>query len=224
MLEKDLFAPIKESFESMGYTVKAEVNHLDVVIKKEEHYAAIELKTSLNTTVIAQAIKRQSIVDTVYIAIPTPTKQVFKSKTMKDKITILKRLSIGLIYVDVHQASIQIFLEPLINPIKRHQKKLVRLKEEFNQRQLSMNTGGVTKSKIMTVYKEHALIVLSTLKDEPKSARIIQNEVTFDKVYPILYKNYYGWFEKRGNGLYGLTPMGYQALLDYQEEIITLTR
>ena len=223
MLEKDLFKPIKLFFESLGYEVKAEVNHFDVVIKKEDQFVAIELKTSLNTTVIAQAIKRQSIVDSVYIAIPAPSKQVISSKTMKDKITILKKLSIGLIFVDVQKESVFIFLEPLIHPIKRHKKRLIRLKEEFNQRQLSMNTGGTSKSKIMTVYKEHALIILDALKDIPKTAKMIKDEVAFDKVYPLLYKNYYGWFQRIGQGLYTLTPLGKEALKIYQKEIEMIT-
>jgi len=224
VLEKELYAPIKKTFESLDYVVKAEVNHMDVVIQKEGTFAAIELKTSLNITVIAQAIKRQSIVDSVYIAIPLPTKKVRVSKTMKDKITLLKRLSIGLLLVDIDQQTVDIYVEPLVYPIKRPKKRLVRLKEEFNQRKLNINTGGSTKTKIMTVYKEHALIILHALKDGPKSAKMIQEKVSFKKVYPILYKNYYGWFERVGKGYYALTDLGKHALADYQHELDTLTR
>ncbi|MGA0351401.1 MAG: DUF2161 family putative PD-(D/E)XK-type phosphodiesterase [Acholeplasmataceae bacterium] len=224
MLEKDLFKPIKYFFETMNYEVKAEVKHMDVVIKKDEQFAAIELKTVLNITVIAQAVKRQSIVDTVYIAIPKPTKQVLSSKTMKDKITLLKRLSVGLLLVDADKNQVDIYLEPLVYPIKRHKKRLVRLKEEFNQRQLSINTGGASRTKIMTVYKEHALIILHALKETPKTAKIIKKEVAFNKVYPILYKNYYGWFQRLGQGLYALTPLGKKALTSYQKEIEILIK
>ena len=224
MLEKDLFEPIKYFFESMDYEVKAEVNHMDVVIKKEEQFTAIELKTVLNITVIAQAVKRQSIVDTVYIAIPIPTKKVLSSKTMKDKIAVLKRLSIGLLFVDLNNNHVDIHLEPLVYPIKRHKKRLVRLKEEFNQRQLMMNTGGASRAKIMTVYKEHALIILHALKETPKTAKTIREEVAFNKVYPILYKNYYGWFQRLGQGLYALTPLGKEAFRAYQKEIEILIK
>lgn len=220
--EVELYHPIKLFFESIGYVVKSEVNHIDVVCMKDEDYVAVELKTTLNITVIAQALKRQSILDSVYIVVPKPSKKVLASKTMKDKLMILKRTSLGLLFVDMNTLDVEVLIEPLINPLKRHKKRLIRLKQEFNQRQLSINIGGMSKQKIMTLYKEHALVILNALKDEPKSAKTIQKAVSFDGVYPILYKNYYGWFDRLGKGMYGITDLGKEALNQYHQEIITL--
>ena len=44
MKETHLFLPVKILFESMGFEVEAEIEHIDLVAKKKDRYIAIELK------------------------------------------------------------------------------------------------------------------------------------------------------------------------------------
>ncbi len=91
MKETHLFLPVKKLFESMGFEVEAEIEHIDMVVKKEDRYIAIELKKELNVQVIAQVLKRQTLTDEAYIATFKPTKKVMHSKIYKDKLLILKK-------------------------------------------------------------------------------------------------------------------------------------
>ena len=92
MKETDLFNPIQEHFQNLGYQVAAEVKHCDVVALKDEELLIIELKTSLNMTLITQAVKRQSISHQVYVAIPEPKK---RTRRFREQMTVLKRLGLG---------------------------------------------------------------------------------------------------------------------------------
>ena len=38
MKETHLFLPVKKLFESMGFEVEAEIEHIDIIAKKEERY------------------------------------------------------------------------------------------------------------------------------------------------------------------------------------------
>ena len=76
MLETDLYPPIKTYLELNGYQVNAEVKDCDIVASKENDIIVVELKTSINLTLLAQAVLRQSISDSVYIAVPIITRHI----------------------------------------------------------------------------------------------------------------------------------------------------
>ncbi len=46
MKETDLYLPVKELFEDLGYDVQAEVNEIDVLATKDNEFIIIELKKS----------------------------------------------------------------------------------------------------------------------------------------------------------------------------------
>ena len=68
--ESDLYQPIKIHLQTLGYEVKGEIKDCDIVAKKDEKLVIIELKLSLNITLLLQAVDRFSLSDTVYIAVP----------------------------------------------------------------------------------------------------------------------------------------------------------
>ena len=82
-----------------------------------------------------------------------------------------------------------------------------------------MNTGGVKGVKIMTAYKELALMILDAMKDGPKTSQYLKNYTNRDKTLSILQKNYYGWFERVSRGLYQLSDTGRLAIDEYQDVI-----
>lgn len=204
MKETDLYLPVKELFETLDYEVEAEIQHIDIVAKKESRYIAIELKKELNVHVIAQVLKRQVLTDEAYIAIPKPTKKVLSSITFKDKLLILKRLGIGLIFVD-KQAMIYKEAELIVPKKKEKNKK--RLIDTFHILN-NDNIGGSNNSKRMTLYKSQAMIIAKNLDSNCKKPAQIKKETMIDKTYSILYNNYYLWFEPIGNGMYQLTELG----------------
>ena len=75
MIETELSPPVKAYLEFHGYQVNCEVKDCDIVAIKGDELVIVELKTSVNLTLLVQATKRQSIGDCVYIAVPASAKK-----------------------------------------------------------------------------------------------------------------------------------------------------
>ena len=96
--ESDLYAPVCEYFESVGYTVQAEVKNCDLVAVKDSETIIAELKTSFCLKLVYQALERQSVSDLVYVVIPRPKKGA-KSTEWRNMLKLMKKLDIGIITV-----------------------------------------------------------------------------------------------------------------------------
>ncbi len=222
MIEKDLFKPIHDYFENLGYEVHGEVSHCDITAVKGDELKIIELKLHLNLELLIQAAKRQRISDSVYIAFPRPNYSLF-SKKWKDICYLIRRLGLGLILVSPYD-TVSIILEP--GPFDREKsrklnsKKSQILKNELKGRHGNYNTGGSTGEKIMTAYKENALFIAYCLKKyDSLSPKELRKLGTGNKTYSILNMNYYGWFEKKAKGIYYLNNEGKKYLKKYPELI-----
>src|SRR5690606_41643506 len=91
MKETDLFIPCKNLLKSMGFKVKGEINHLDLLAIKDDYLVAVELKTSISLKLIYQALERQKLVHKVYVALPFK-KLNLRSSSVKSFMMLLKRL------------------------------------------------------------------------------------------------------------------------------------
>lgn len=222
-MEKTLFPIIKAYLEAQGYEVKAEVLHADVVAKKEEQMLIIEMKTVFSVRLIYQGLKRMQMSDLVYLAIPKSTTSIRHSETFKEKETIVKRLGMGLILIDEKHHDVEVLFDPKPYHLKKQRQKQIKLLKEFNTRKTAMNIGGVTKTKIITAYKELAIALLIELKDGPRRTAYLKTIIGDQKVVDILQKNYYGWYERVSQGVYQLTEAGYHALDEYQHVIEKLS-
>jgi hypothetical protein len=220
--EEHMYPTIKTYLESLGFVVKAEIGNVDVMAIKDELVIAVEMKTSFTTRLIYQGLKRMHTFDYVYLAIPKPTGKVLKSSGFKEKKTIVRRLELGLLLVDSDKKSVDVVIDPEAYRLQRQKKKRVKLLKEFHARRTGMNTGGVTKTKIMTAYRELALLVLDALKDGPETTAYLRAYTNRKKVVSILQKNHYGWFERVDRGIYRMTSSGEKALETYQEEILLI--
>lgn len=227
-MEKDLFGPIKEYFENFGYNCDGEVMDIDMYLEKDSQTVAVELKQTLDFRAFQQAALRQKIVDNVFIGIFRP--KDINSRSFKDKEYLLKRLGIGLIVVSKRTKAVEIVLDPVITELsafKSHNKsKKKALSEEFQKRRVKSNTGGVRGVKLITGYREDALLVLDALcelRGEGTTAEVrklsgIQNASA------ILYNNYYGWFIKIGRGKYTVSDQGYDALEEFENTLRELKK
>lgn len=216
--ECDLYEPIKAFFIENGYIVSGEVKHIDMVVTKDDESIAIELKPSFNLKLILQAVDRQKVFDSVYVAI-------FKPKTVNKRyreiVHLTKRLEIGLITVSVlkTKSRVQIEHHPLeYNRKKNHRRKRAIISEIQRRTGIIDNQGGTTRVKRMTAYREECLAVATALHilgdASPKDVRSL---VDIKKSGQILYSNHYGWFDRIGQGLYKMTNKGEDALIEYKE-------
>jgi len=219
MKEIDLYKPVKTLFTNIGYSVKGEVKDVDLVATSDDGDIVImvEFKLQFGLKLILQAINRQKMTDFVYVAIPKPPSKVMKSKGFKEKIHLLRRLELGLIFVTIeptHEYA-QIIEEPRpysrTIAISRNKRKKESILAEMNKRHGDFNLGG-TNGKVMTAYREQALIIAYYLKDGPKTVADIRELTHNDKAGTILLRNYYNWYEPIERGIYAISYNGLDSL------------
>jgi hypothetical protein len=222
MLEQDMYEDIKNHLEGYGYTVKAEVLNTDITAIKEDEVLIIEMKKTLNTRLIYQGCQRQRICDYVYLAIVEPNSRVKNSSQFKEKVHIVRRLQLGLIFVNLEHSKVTTFMDPKTFSFRQNKVKKRKLLKEFEHRVTSFNKGGVTKTKIITAYREKAIKIAYHLSEGPMKLKDLKIITLDDKCSSILQKNYYGWFERVDRGLYGLTSVGEEGLKKYEHVLLSI--
>jgi len=215
MKESDLYLPLKRFLESQGYEVKGEVHDCDAVaVRGEETPVVVELKLSLNLTVILQAVERLALTPKVYIGIPNRVKTLARKR--KRILKLLRMLGLGLIVIDadLKNGRIDVLLDPGTYQPRKSQQRQARLLGEFKNRVGDPNLGGMEKRKgVMTAYRQRALIIARFLEEQgPTKASRVAQTLGEPKARNILYRDVYGWFDRVSLGIYELSPRGKQEL------------
>lgn len=226
LLECDLYEPVKAYLTQLGYDVKGEVKACDLAAVKGDELIVVELKKGFTMDLLYQAIDRQRIADGVYVAIPLP-KKGYRDPRYRDMLNLCKRLSLGLIFVDFASngaAQIDVALHPAeAKPQRKSPSRRKAVLTEHAGRTGSVNTGGVTRRKIITVYKEQALwVALLLQKHGPLKAAELRALGGPEKTSIILQRNFYKWYQKETdcgnrNNTYAITSAGTAALLEYAD-------
>ena len=60
MAETRLYGPVKEFWTARGYTVRAEVEGCDLVACRDDEVVVVELKESMNLTLVLQGVDRKA--------------------------------------------------------------------------------------------------------------------------------------------------------------------
>lgn len=220
--EEDLYRPIADYFQNLGYEVRGENNYCDLTAMKGQELIIVELKKNLSVELLLQGTKRQKIADLVYIAIPKPKRMVL-SKRWKDILHLLRRLELGLILVSFikKEAIIEVPLNPEYfdreKSIRSARKKREKLISEFNGRSIDLNTGGSRGKRLVTSYREDSLYIACCINKigplSPKKLKELGSNMK--KTHSILQKNHYNWFIREERGIYSLTPEGKESLKEY---------
>lgn len=214
--ESDLFMPIYEYFEELGYLVNGEVKGCDLVAVKDDELIVVELKKTLNLDVILQGVERQKIGDLVYIAAFKP-KNFKKNQRFKRICHLLRRLEMGLIFVSFikERPVVEVVLtaEPFdrVKSRSSHSKRRTSTLKEMSMRK-TKTVGGITRTKIITAYREQAIEIAYFLEAEgPTSPKNVKcDNIDKNKIQSILSKNYYGWFSRIDRGIYQVTTQWQQ--------------
>ena len=213
MKESDLYLPLKRFLEGQGYEVKGEVMDCDVMaVRGNEEPLLVELKLSLNLSVLLQVVERLSLSSKVYIGVPRDV-TVLKKKR-KQVLKLIRMLGLGLVRIDHEKDQVEIVLDPIEYKPRIAKRKQERLLGEFVHRVGDPNLGGTAmKQGVMTFYRQQALSIGTYLLEHGETkAAIISKELNDPKVRNILYRNVYGWFENVSRGVYGLPPKGKEHL------------
>lgn len=218
--ETSLYEGVRKYFEDLGFLVRAEVKDIDVCAIKDDLIIGVELKKNLTVDLLVQGALRQKLCDLVYIAVPRP-KRVRKNREFSNTMHLLRRLELGLLYIDVEKGEAVEVLEPAFFNLDKARKALVgrrkALLKEIKGRSLSLNQGGSSRSKLMTSYREEALKAVAILKEKgvvaPKDLKALGMRSN------ILRDNYYGWFKKVARGIYVLDDAKFEDYEFYGEHI-----
>ncbi len=209
--ETDLYQPIKSYLEGQGYEVKGEIGAVDVMaIRGSEDPVLIELKLGFSLALVHQGIARQSVTDTVYLAVPHGL------KGMKENTALCRRLGLGLVTVRLRDGYVEVLCDPAPYRPRKVKQRKTRLLREFSRRVGDPNTGGATRVGIVTSYRQDALKVAAYLAEHgPTKGAIVAKAVDVPKATTIMSADYYGWFERVETGIYMLTPKGAKGLNTY---------
>ncbi|MCP5183117.1 MAG: hypothetical protein H6993_04095 [Pseudomonadales bacterium] len=217
--ETSLYPALKAFLEDQGYDVKGEVVHCDVVAQRgDEPPVVVELKLSLNLTVLLQAVDRLALSPTVYIAVP---RQCSALKLRRRAILrLLRMLGLGLIVIDTRRrtGAVDVVLDPGSYQPRISTARQQRLLREFQRRVGDPEAGGTDRRRgLMTAYRQRSLAIAGYLRQSGVSRPAdIAAALGEPEARDILYRNVYGWFERPERGVYQLTPAGEQALTDWQ--------
>jgi len=220
MKEARLYGPVKEFWTARGYTVRGEVAGCDLVAHRDEELVVVELKKSMNLTLILQGIDRKAITERVYLAVPAP-KNPRRSQWVKT-VRLCRMLGLGLLMVRIgpRGARVEVACEPgpykpRLNPRRRR-----LLVEEFTRRSGDFNVGGSTGRPsgdgLPGRSASHRRLSAS---ERPETVKQIREAASSPKAGPILQRNYYGWFVRIARGVYDLSPVGKKALEQYRDVI-----
>lgn len=211
--ETDLYEPIRAFLEEEGYQVQAEVKHCDIAAVKNGQLVVVELKKAFNLKLVYQGLERQSLTDQVFVAIPRPKKGA-REKSWKDMLKLLKRLELGLLTValDSPLKTVDVVLEPSDSLAWKNRKKRKQVQTELENRQMDVNVGGMTRRKIITVYREKSIRLACLLEREGQVSLASLRERGMEDYVGILSRNYDKWFKRVEKGVYALSEKGKEEL------------
>jgi hypothetical protein len=224
-MEADLYLPVKAFLEAQGYDVKAEVRGCDVVgTRGDEPPVIVELKTAFTLALLLQGVDRLAMTDRVYLAVARPRgrRAVVDRRDVR---ALCRRLGLGLMTVACDgarrangrpAARVEVLLDPVPYRPRVRRKRLALLLGEHARRVGDPNRGGVTRTPLVTAYRQEALrcaaliaqsgqATIQTLRETgrvPNAARILQSDV-------------YGWFERRARATYAITTRAREDLARY---------
>lgn len=215
-METSLYLPVKAFLEQAGYIVKGEVGGCDIVGLTEGGPPVIvvcELKLSFNLELILQAVDRAAVADEVWIAARVSARGRGRESDKRYR-DLCRRLGIGMLGIS-DRGEVSVIVGSVTPMPRTNPKRRSRLMREHQKRKGDPAVGGSTRTPLMTAYRQQALGCASALSAGPLKVREIREQVP--DAAKILQRNVYGWFERMERGVYGLTPLGIEALARWQE-------
>lgn len=213
-METSLYRPVKRFLEGLGYSVKGEVGHCDLVGLRDDDPTVLvigELKLSFNLELILQGVDRMSVGDEIWLAAQLSAKGKGRESDPRYR-NLCRRLGFGLLGV-ARTGEVDILVSPAAPTPRTNPRRRSRLVEEHRRRRGDPSAGGSTRKPIMTAYRQQALACAAAMTEAPQRPRDLRPSCP--DTQKILHRNVYGWFERSGRGLYALTATGRRAVAEW---------
>jgi hypothetical protein len=206
--EADLYPAVKRFLERQGYDVKGEVRGCDVVgVRGDEPPVIVELKLAFNLALVLQGVDRLALTDRVYLAVARPRRRRGGGPSVyrRDVRDLCRRLGLGLMTVGAAGA-VEVLVDPVPCRPRRRTRHLARLLGEHARRAGDPTRGGVTRTPIMTAYRQEALrCALLIGPGGSSSLRALRETGRVPNAPRILQRDVYGWFRRVERARYELT-------------------
>jgi hypothetical protein len=207
--ESDLYPVVKGFLEAQGYEVKGEIGGCDAVgIRGEEPPVIVELKLQFNLALVLQGVDRLSLTERVYLAVPRPRRRRGAGISVEHRgaRTLCRRLGLGLMTVETAPPRVEVLLDPEPYRPRKKTKRLGRLLGEHARRVGDPTRGGVTRTPIVTAYRQEALRCALLIRDGQRaSLKALRETGVVPNAPRILQRDVYGWFQRIARATYGLT-------------------
>ncbi|WP_127090324.1 DUF2161 domain-containing phosphodiesterase [Aquabacter cavernae] len=213
-VETSLYDPVKRFLEQLGYTVKGEVGHCDIVGLRDDDPTVVvicELKLVFNLELILQGVDRAAIGDEIWLAAQLSAKGKGRESDPRYR-NLCRRLGFGLLGVSKF-GHVEILVSPVAPSPRKDARRRSRLVEEHRRRHGDPVAGGGTRKPIMTAYRQQALACAAAMAASPQRPRDLKH--SSPDAQKILRRNVYGWFERSERGVYALTDIGRSALASW---------
>jgi hypothetical protein len=216
--ESDLYPAVKAFLEGQGYDVKAEVRGCDVVaIRADEPPVIVELKLGFSLALVLQGVDRLTLTDRVYLAVGRPRGRRGRrgSVLRRDVRDLCRRLGLGLMTVAPgHLAGcVEVVVDPVPYRPRRRTASLTRLLGEHARRVGDPNRGGVTRTPIVTAYRQEALRCAMLIeRGGHASLKALRESGLVPNAPRILQRDVYGWFRRLQRATYALTERARQDI------------
>ena len=209
MTEAALYPAVKRFLASRGYDAKGEVGGCDIVATSPADPTRLvitEMKLGLTLDLLLQAVDRLPCADELWIAVPATTKGRDRDPRARK---LCRLLGLGVLAVSLARGTVEVLAEPTPYRPRPNLRRRRALLKEHAARQGDPSPGGTRGTPIMTAYRQDALACAARLLQGPLPTKALKTETP--RATSILYRNVYGWFERRGRGVYALTPAGIAA-------------
>jgi hypothetical protein len=216
--ESDLYPAVKAFLEGQGYDVKAEVRGCDVVaIRRDEPPVIVELKLAFSLALVLQGVDRLSMTGRVYLAVGRPRGRRGRrgSVLRRDVRDLCRRLGLGLLTVAPGRSAhgVEVIVDPVPYRPRRRTASLNRLLGEHARRVGDPNRGGVTRTPIVTAYRQEALRCAMLIERVGQaSLKALRETGVVPNASRILQRDVYGWFRRLQRATYALTDRARQDL------------
>ena len=214
--ESDLYPPVKAFLLGQGYEVKGEIGGCDAVgTRGDEPPVIVELKLQFNLGLVLQGVDRLSITDRVYLAVARPRGRRAAGACVYHRgvRTLCRRLGLGLMTVETSPPTVEVLLDPEPYRPRKKTKRLGRLLGEHARRAGDPTRGGVTRTPIVTAYRQEALRCALLIRDGQRTnLKALRETGVVPNAPSILQRDVYGWFQRVSRATYTLTERAAQDL------------
>lgn len=210
MIESGLYPAVKRFLAERGYDAKGEVGGCDIVGTRADEPGRLmvtELKLGFTLDLVLQGVERLSVAEEVWLAVPATRKGRDRDRRVR---TLCRLLGFGLLAVHAARGDVEVLAEPEPYRPRANLRRRRAIAKEHGARKGDPALGGTRGVPILTAYRQEALACAVRLRGGPLPTRALAADSP--RATAIVYRNVYGWFERVGRGVYGLTPEGAAAL------------